>query len=100
MYSTDHRYISTRINVTNNIAKCGGGLSLQASAKLSTLKHDVVHNGEILDANTTIFTANHAHYGGAIHVDDTSSVHVLATRIRKQNASFKCLPSIMMKILI
>ena len=70
--STDYRYIGARINLTNNLAKWGGGLSLQASAKLYILKYDVIHNVEI-DTNTMIFTANRAEYGGAIYVDDTSS---------------------------
>ena len=73
--------------MTNNIAKCGGGLSLQASAKLSILKYDIIHNGEIIDTNTTIFTANHADCdGGAIYVDDASS----GTCVSNLNSKAEC----------
>ena len=56
------------IDISRNAAERGGGLSLEANAKLYILKYDYV------DFNTTIFTANSAHYGGAIYVaDDTNS---------------------------
>ena len=71
------QYTGTRINFTKNLAKRGGGLSLEANAKLYVLKHDnistLLHNSDGYNTNTTIFTANRADYGGAVYVDDTNS---------------------------
>ena len=71
------------INFTNNTAQRGGGLSLEANAKLVILKYE---DGEILLSDSTyrhytynqsytmIFLGNSANYGGAIYVnDDTNS---------------------------
>ena len=72
------------INFTNNTAQRGGGLSLEANAKLVVLKYE---DGEILllsestyrhytynQSYTMIFSGNSADYGGAIYVnDDTNS---------------------------
>jgi predicted outer membrane repeat protein len=62
----------------NNIAQKGGGLSLEANAKLYVLKYQY---GGILEgttfmypqANTVIFSANSAEYGGAVYVDDDTN---------------------------
>ena len=59
-------YIGTRINFTNNTVKLGGGLSLEANAKLNIQKY----YDSVNDFNTVIFTGNSAHYGGAVYVDD------------------------------
>ena len=73
-------YIGTRINFTNNTAERGGGLSLEANAKLYVLKYDVIrydyyyyNDRYSIDTNTTIFTANKADYGGAVYVDDDTN---------------------------
>ena len=60
-------YPGARINITGNVAERGGGLSLEANAKLNILKY-VSYNDY-----TTTFTANSADYGGAIHVDDDTN---------------------------
>ena len=69
------RYSGTRIYFTKNVAKFGGGLSLEANAKLYILKHSKVDVGlnNYLDTNATIFTANSAEYGGAVYVDDDTN---------------------------
>ena len=60
-----------RVNFTNNAAKKGGGLSLEANAKLYILRYIPVCR---LDINVAItFTANSADYGGAVHVDDDTN---------------------------
>ena len=51
----------------------GGGLSLEANAKLYILKNTIVKIGYNLDTNATIFTANSAEYGGAVYVDDDTN---------------------------
>ena len=66
-------YTGTRINFTSNAAKRGGGLSLEANAKLYILKHDKIALKYLTcDTNTTVFIANSADYGGAVYVDDDS----------------------------
>ena len=67
------QYSGTRINFTNNVAMFGGGLSLEANAKLYILKNTIVKIGYNLDTNATIFTANSAEYGGAVYVDDDTN---------------------------
>ena len=66
-------YTGTRINFTKNVAKRGGGLSLEGNAKLYVLKYNKIYNSEDYDANTTLFTANKADYGGAVYVDDDAN---------------------------
>ena len=66
-------YTGARINITGNAAERGGGLSLEANAKLYILKYDYYFNDDDNDFNTTTFTANSADYGGAIHVDDDTN---------------------------
>ena len=66
-----YTYTGARINITGNTAERGGGLSLEANAKLYILKYDNYYDYD--DSNTTIFTANNADYGGAIHVDDDTN---------------------------
>ena len=61
-------YLGTKVILTNNTAKFGGGLSLEANAKLNILKYGV--STSII--NTVIFTTNHAEYGGAVYLDDDS----------------------------
>ena len=65
------QYTGARINVIRNAAERGSGLSLEANAKFYIVKYAIYVN---LDAaNTMIFTANSAYYGGAIHVDDDTN---------------------------
>ena len=71
--STYRRYTGARINITGNAAERGGGLSLEANAKLYILKYDYTFIYDIGDFNTITFTANSADYGGAIHVDDATN---------------------------
>ena len=71
------------MNFTNNTAHRGGGLSLEANAKLVMLKYEDGKIGLLLanynitiynQSYTTIFSGNSADYGGAIYVnDDTNS---------------------------
>ena len=63
-------YTGTRINFTRNLARIGGGLSLDANANFYILKYDWISIHDSHDTNTTIFTANKADYGGAVYVDD------------------------------
>ena len=61
-------YTGAKIHFTKNTAKFGGGLSLEANAKLYILKYD-----EHINTDTAIFTANSADYGGAVYVDDDTN---------------------------
>ena len=63
-------YTGARINITGNAAERGGGLSLEANAKLYILKYYFDSDD---DFNATTFAANSADYGGAIHVDDNTN---------------------------
>ena len=73
-------YTGTRMNFTNNTAKRGGGLSLEANAMLYILKYDSIEyyvdgnpdQNLTGDTNTTMFITNSADYGGAVYVDDGS----------------------------
>ena len=70
------QYTGTRINFTKNKAKKGGGLSLEANAKLFILKYGTVYVQNDYDntnTNTVVFTANSANYGGAVYVDDVTN---------------------------
>ena len=67
-YSWPDLYTGARLNFTENTAEMGGGLSLEANAKLYILKYDFYYV-----ANTTTFTANRADYGGAVYVDDDTN---------------------------
>ena len=69
-----------RMVFLGNAAERGGGLSLEASAKLYVLKYD--NGDDIDDANTTIFTANSADYGGAVYVDDDSNSGTCASNTK------------------
>ena len=64
-------YTGIRINITGNAAERGGGLSLEANAKLYILIQKYIVNDYSI--NTAIFAANSADYGGAIHVDDDTN---------------------------
>ena len=69
-------YIGARIKIIRNVAKMGGGLSLEANAKLYILKYTSILTFQIytrFDYNTTIFIANSADYGGAVYVDDDTN---------------------------
>ena len=61
-------YTGAKIHFTKNTAKFGGGLSLEANAKLYILKY-----AEHINTDTAIFTANSADYGGAVYVDDDTN---------------------------
>ena len=65
-------YTGTRLYFTKNKAERGGGLSLEANAKLYILKYSHYPTCRY-DTNTAIFAANIADYGGAIYVDDNSN---------------------------
>ena len=66
-------YTGTRIYFRNNRAKRGGGLSLEANARLYIEKYDIIDINNENDTNTTVFVDNRAEYGGAIHVDDDTN---------------------------
>ena len=62
-------YIGASVNFTDNTAKLGGGLSLEANARLYVLKYyDPV---DIF--NAVLFISNSADYGGAVYVDDNTN---------------------------
>ena len=70
------QYTGTRINFTKNTAKRGGGLSLEANAKLYIFKYGTMYVQNDYDdtnGNTAVFTANSADYGGAVYVDDDTN---------------------------
>ena len=73
-----YRYIGTRITFTDNAAKKGGGLSLEANAKLYILKYDYAPFSAY-HKNTAIFTDNSADYGGAVYVDDDTNSGMCAS---------------------
>ena len=69
---------SAILNFTNNIAEGGGGLSLEANAKLVTEKYlysmDTRFTFPSYQQSYTItFSANRAKYGGAVYVDDDTN---------------------------
>ena len=64
-----YKYSDARINITGNAAERGGGLSLEANAKLYILIQKYHYDS----TNTVSFTTNSADYGGAIHVDDDTN---------------------------
>ena len=69
-------YTGSKLSFHENQAENGGGLSLEANAKLYILKYDSIIVSEFLnmyDTNTTIFMGNRAHYGGAVYVDDDTN---------------------------
>ena len=71
-------YIGARVNFTKNIAKLGGGLSLEANAKLYILKYY-----DPLDIyNAVLFISNGADYGGAVYVDDNTNSGTCASEPR------------------
>ena len=57
------------LNVTNNSASEGGGLSLQAYSKLYVFR-SMRYEQKAFDV---LFTGNTANYGGAVYVDDESN---------------------------
>ena len=64
-------YTGAKLEFTENVAEMGGGLSLEANAKLYILKYNYVTLKDTYSVNTTVFTANNAYsYGGAVYVDD------------------------------
>ena len=70
---SNSRYCGTRIIFTKNTAKFGGGLSLEANAKLYILKYNYILSCD-KNTNTAIFTGNSAEYhGGAVYVDDDTN---------------------------
>ena len=78
-------YIGTRIKFTHNSAKRGGGLSLDAGAKLFILKYDSGSSDFYnYDTNATIFIANQANYGGAVYVDDDANSGTCASNKKSE----------------
>ena len=69
---SDSRYTGARLNFTRNTAKLGGGMSLEANARVNVLKNDKIYQISRVDTNSIIFTANQANYGGGLYVDDTT----------------------------
>ena len=58
---------------TGNAAERGGELSLEINAKLYILKYGHLLIWDPLYADTVIFTANGADYGGAVYTDDDTN---------------------------
>jgi predicted outer membrane repeat protein len=80
----DYDYSGTRIHFTKNKAKFGGGLALEANAKLNILKYDLYYDIVSSDTNTTLFTGNSADYGGAVYVDDDTNSGTCASDPRTE----------------
>ena len=76
-----YAYIGARINFRNNVAKLGGGLSLEANAKFYILKYNI-SSGEHI--NITTFTGNSADYGGAVYVNDDTNSGTCASHPRTE----------------
>ena len=71
-----YRCTDAKITFKGNTAKFGGGLSLEANAKLYILQYDsdmVDCRTGFDDDSTLIFIANSADYGGAVYVDDDTN---------------------------
>ena len=77
----DSTYIGAKLNFTKNSAKNGGGLSMEANARLYSMKynsyvffpHFLPFNlNDANVSNSLIFVNNHADYGGAVFVDDNT----------------------------
>ena len=92
-YNTENVYyynMGARVNFTKNAARFGGGLSLEANAKLYILKVPVAIEtpGSVIydniDANATIFMGNNAEYGGAVYVDDDTNSGTCASDPRTE----------------
>ena len=69
---------SAILNFTNNIAEGGGGLSLEANAKLVTEKYLYSIDTPFIfpsyqQSYIITFSANRAKYGGAVYVDDDTN---------------------------
>ena len=77
-------YTGTRINFTKNAAIRGGGLSLEANAKLYILKYFWIQFNTRHDTNATMFTANEADYGGAVYVDDDTNSGTCASESKTE----------------
>ena len=73
------QYIGTRMNFTRNAAKWGGGLSMEANAKLYILKHNRIVTENVLNSVTIFFTLNAVDYGGAVYVDDNTNSGMCAS---------------------
>ena len=67
-------YTGTRLKFIKNVAEKGGGLSLEANAKLYVQIVGSFFNPLYeYDRNATIFLENIANYGGAVYVDDDTN---------------------------
>ena len=73
---------------------------METNTKLNILKHNAIPTDRSFDANITLFIGNSADYGGAVYVNDDTNrlVHVLVTQ--EQTASFKCLLSTLITLVI
>ena len=68
---------------TGNMAKMGGGLSMESNAKLYTQKYDVILTYfNILCGISVYFINNTADYGGAVFVDDDANSGTCASSPR------------------
>ena len=87
--SYNGKYTGTKLNLTGNVAKLGGGISMETNTKLSILKYNrMYYESPYNDANTIIFTANRADYGGALYVDDGTYSGICASK-SKRNCFFQ-----------
>ena len=82
-------YTGARLYFNENVAKMGGGISLEACAKLYTeLKYH--YADEITVNKIIIFTANSAHLcGGAVYVDDDTNSGRMCTSGSKTECFFQ-----------
>ena len=79
-------YTGAKINFTRNTAELGGGLSLEANARLYILKNIPII--PYVDSDTAgavaIFTGNNADYGGAVFMDDNTYSGMCASNPRTE----------------
>ena len=82
---SDAQYTGAQLNFTRNRAELGGGISLEANAKIHIFKSDKIslRLSYSDDNNTMIFTANKADYGGGLYVDDATYSGICASSSKR-----------------
>ena len=81
-YQNTDTYTGAKLNLTNNTASKGGGLSLEVNAKLYILKYGIVYPK--IHVFSVAFTSNKAATGSDVFVDDQSNNGACESRQRAQ----------------
>ena len=69
------------LNLVQNLASTGGGLHLEANAKLYIWKYGYQLNNNTVTNNVVVFANNSADFGGAIFVADSTNVGTCESKI-------------------